>query len=69
MNEKIWNENVLYFRISRDGFMCKIPVGKNDVAVLHPDLKDLEVILQAVKKTQNEIHARQNYNKVQGENN
>jgi len=67
MSEIIWNQKALYFRISRDGFMCKIPNGKNDVAVLHPDLKDLEAILQAVKKTQNEIHARQYYNNVKVE--
>ena len=68
MSEKIWNEKALYFRISRDGFMCKIPDGKSNVSVLHPDLKDLEAILQAVKKTQNEIHARHYYKIVKGKN-
>ena len=49
------NEKALYFRISRDGFMCKIPDGKSDVEVLHLDLKDLETILHAVKKTQEKL--------------
>ena len=53
------NEKTLYFRISRDGFMCKIPDGKSDVAVLHSDLKDLEQILQAAKKTQEKILNKQ----------
>ena len=58
-DQKIWNEEALTFGISRDGFMYKIPKGDVTKAVSHPDLKDLEQILQAVKQAQTKLINKQ----------
>jgi len=54
-DQKIWNKEALHFRISRDGFMIKIPEGTRYCSAINLELVDVEQILQAVRKTQQKL--------------